>query len=298
MRSGIEPVYKPVGATSHDLVRAARAAWTGSDGKPPRMCHGGTLDPFADGLLLLLWGPATQLMERLHDAPKVYEAEVSWGRETDTGDAGGITTLAADASPLTPARLEDALSEQLGWQLQVPPATSAKKIDGEPAYERAHRGEAVELPPSRVYLHSARWVDHTLPHRSRLQITCRGGYYVRALARDLGRALDCGAHLSALTRTAIGPWQLPSTTNVPTLIQGAALHPWLPVRLLSDQELGALRRGEAISSGQLQTRHWHPPEGFPLPPGVARAMHQNRLVAILEASPEGWRAAPLLRAPI
>ena len=298
MRSGIEPVYKPVGATSHDLVRAARASWTGSDGKPPLMCHGGTLDPFADGLLLLLWGPTTQLMERLHDAPKAYEAEVVWGRETDTGDAGGQTTHEGETTGLTPAALADALAPHLGWQLQVPPSTSARKIGGEPAYRRVHRGESVELPPAHVYLHDARWIDHALPHRSRLRIVCRGGYYVRALARDLGRALGCGAHLSALTRTAIGPWQLPSETGSATLLRGAALHPWLPVRLLADHELGVLRRGGAIPSGQLQPRDWHPPAGYPLPQGVARAMHQGRLAALLEATPDGWRAQPMLRAPV
>src|SRR5205085_314882 len=102
-----------------------------------------------------------------------------------------------DASAMMPQDLDAALAGFLGWRDQVPPATSAKKIGGEPAYKKAHRGEEVVLPPSRVYLHEARWLSHDLPGKSRLLLTCRGGYYVRALARDLGRRLGCGGHLSA-----------------------------------------------------------------------------------------------------
>ena len=192
MTPGIHLLHKPVGVTSFSLVQPELG--------PVPVCHGGTLDPFAEGLLLLLAGPLTRTMELLHALPKTYVAEVVWGAETDNGDAGGKVVFTGDASALTPARLDEALAPLLGWTEQVPPPTSAKKIDGEPAYRKVHRGETVTLPPSRVYLHSARWLSHALPRSSRLLLTCRGGYYVRSLARDVGRALGCGAHLSALKK--------------------------------------------------------------------------------------------------
>src|SRR5207248_1409401 len=140
-----------------------------------RMCHGGTLDPFAHGLLLMLVGPATRLFEHLHAIPKVYEATVRWGVETDNGDPMGRAVFTGDASQLTPQRLEEALATFVGWQDQTPHATSAKRIGGERAYVRAHRGETVVMPESRVYLHEARWLGHDLAHASRPRIGARGG---------------------------------------------------------------------------------------------------------------------------
>ena len=185
---------------------ATQAEAEGGRGKKLSICHGGTLDPFAEGLLLLLVGPATRLMDFLHPIPKTYEAEVVWGAETDNGDLHGRILREGSPAALTPAALDAALAGFLGFREQVPPAHSNKRVDGERAYVKAHRGEAVELPPSTVYLHAAEWLSHALPRRSRLRLTCKGGYYVRALARDLGRTLGCGAHLGKLRRTAIGPW--------------------------------------------------------------------------------------------
>jgi tRNA pseudouridine55 synthase len=244
------------------------------------VCHGGTLDPFAEGLLLLLAGPATRLMDWLHPVPKVYEAEVTWGVETDNGDLLGRVVFQGDATALTPEQLEAALPPFLGWQEQVPPATSAKKVGGEPAYRKAHRGEAVELPPSRVYLHEARWLSHQLPHRSWLALTCRGGYYVRALARDLGRALGCGAHLARLHRTAIGPWGDPGP-GPRRWLHGRELLPWCPSRMLVGDEVNALKHGRGLAPGALQPPDWRLPEGFPDPEAPVRALHRGRLVALL-----------------
>src|SRR4029077_12213796 len=112
----------------------------------------------------------------------------------------------------------------LGWQEQVPPATSNKRVDGERAYQKAHRGEEVVLPPSRVYLHSARWLSHDLPRSSTLELVSGGGDYVRAPARDLGRATGAFGHLTKLRRAAIGPWRDPEQGRV--LLRGAELFPW------------------------------------------------------------------------
>src|SRR2546428_4104721 len=185
--AGIHLVHKPAGATSFSLVQAlmaeVRAAGVSRSGL--RVCHGGALDPFADGLLPLLVGSATRLFELLHPIPKEYLAEVAWGTETDNGDPLGRAVASGDVSGLSPVILDAALERFLGWQDQVPPATSNKRIGGERAYLRAHRGEEVILPPVRAYLHEAGWIAHHLPVTSRLRIVVRGGYYVRSLARDL-----------------------------------------------------------------------------------------------------------------
>lgn len=285
MRPGLYLTHKPVGATSFSTVRAFQQALAAQPGRPPPVCHGGTLDPFAEGLLLVLVGAATRLMDLLHAVPKAYEAEVVWGVETDNGDLGGSPIFQGSTAGLTPGALEEALRPLLGWSEQVPPATSAKKVRGEPAYRRVHRGEQVELPPSRVYLHEARWLEHELPVRSRLRLVCRGGYYVRALARDMGRALGCGAHLSRLRRTAIGPWEDPGPGQR-VGVYGEALLPWCARRVLSDREMGALKRGEPLERGTLLPPTWRLPAGFPEPPALVRALHQGRLVALLGEEPE------------
>ncbi|MBI5546768.1 MAG: tRNA pseudouridine(55) synthase TruB [Deltaproteobacteria bacterium] len=291
MLPGIYLVHKPKGPTSFEIVRgfgdeAAREALGGQKKLP--LCHGGTLDPFAEGLLLLLVGQATRLMELLHAVPKVYVAQIAWGLETDTCNPFGVEVLRADATSLTPDALEQAIPAFLGWRDQVPPATSAKKIGGEPAYKKVMRGEHVELPPSKVYLHSARWLSHDLPRSSRLEIVCRGGYYVRALARDLGRTLRCGAHLSALARTAIGPWGDPAEGRV--LVQGEGLLPWCRSRRLQASEAEDLRKGRPISLGEVRPADWAVPAGFPDPQGPIRALYEGRLVALLREAGEAGEA--------
>lgn len=280
MRPGLYLTHKPVGATSFSTVRAFQQELAALPGRQPPVCHGGTLDPFAEGLLLVLVGAATRLMDLLHAVPKAYEAEVVWGVEMDNGDLGGRPVFQGSTAGLTPQALEEALRPWLGWREQVPPATSAKKVRGEPAYRRVHRGEQVELPPSRVYLHEARWLEHELPVRSRLRLVCRGGYYVRALARDMGRALGCGAHLARLRRTAIGPWEDPGQEQR-VGVYGEALLPWYARRVLSDREMGALKRGEPLERGTLLPPTWSLPAGFPEPQALVRALHQGRLVALL-----------------
>ena len=240
MNPGIYLLHKPIGPTSFSVVKAFKAG--GAEGVeigqiaelgvivprnagagPPeiarpqvrpdasaasglKICHGGTLDPFASGLLLMLVEPATRLFDYLHDIPKTYEATVRWGIETDNGDPFGKVISSGDCSELSERRLDEALSGFVGWSEQTPHATSARRIDGERAYLKAHRGESVAMPMARVYLHEARWLGHDLsgqdlsgrylsgvdrPVQSRLRITVRGGFYVRALARDLSSFFCC-----------------------------------------------------------------------------------------------------------
>lgn len=294
IEAGIHLVHKTVGQSSFDVIRGYKRRAFEAGQKKLALGHGGTLDPFADGLLLVLAGQATRLMELMHPLPKTYVAEVAWGLETDTCDLQGLPLSEGDASRLTPAVLDAALAPFLGWTEQVPPATSAKKIDGEAAYKKAHRGEVVLMKPSRVFLHSARWIGHELPRRSTLEITCRGGFYVRSLARDLGRALGCGAHLAALHRTAIGPWGDPGQDQE-RLLTGADLLPWCPSRLLSEEEADHLSHGRAIPVGESRPATWALPEGFPDPGAPLRALHEGRLVALLKPAETGLRTFANLR---
>jgi tRNA pseudouridine55 synthase len=298
VESGIHLVHKTVGQSSFDMIRGFKRRAFEAGQKKLALGHGGTLDPFADGLLLVMAGQATRLMELMHPLPKTYVAEVAWGLETDTCDLHGKPVSEASAAHLTPEALDGALAPFLGWTDQVPPATSAKKIDGEAAYKKAHRGEEVVMKPCRVFLLSAHWIAHDLAHgqpqHSTLELTCRGGFYVRSLARDLGRALGCGAHLTALRRTAIGPWTDPGE-GLEHLLTGADLLPWCPSRLLSDEEADHLTHGRVIPMGEAEPATWAMPEGFPDPGAPLRAMHAGRLVALLKPIEDGLRTFANLR---
>jgi tRNA pseudouridine55 synthase len=295
MIPGIHLVHKPEGPTSFSLVQACiNAVRAEHSRKAPKICHGGSLDPFARGLLLILVEPATRLFDYLHSVPKVYEAAVRWGTETDNGDPLGRVTFTGDASALNPQQLNDALTTFVGWHDQTPHATSAKRINGERAYLKAHRGETVVMPASKVYLHEARWLSHALPRESRLYLTVRGGYYVRALARDLGRLLGCGAHLTSLHRTAIGPWRDPGPDKVIEL-HGRDILPWAATRILSDQDVGDLRHGQTIPVGDLLPPDWPLPPGFPDPQTPIRGFHLERFCFLLLPQDERLRLVSPLR---
>ncbi|MFL5309244.1 MAG: tRNA pseudouridine(55) synthase [Myxococcales bacterium] len=278
LEPGIHLLHKPAGSTSFSMVQPFLDE---ARGRRPRLavCHGGALDPFAEGLLPILVGRVTRAFELLHPIPKEYEAEVTWGAETDNGDPLGTVVARGDASALDPRGLDAALESFLGWREQVPPPTSNKRIGGERAYARAHRGEHFELPPVRVYLHEARWTWHDLPRASGLRLVVRGGYYVRSLARDLGRALGSRAHLSRLTRRSIGPWRDPGP-GARDLVQVPRLFPWYPSREIDAGDARVLRNGP-IPRGALRRPEWPLPAGFPDPRASVRALLDGELVAVL-----------------
>ena len=270
LEPGIHLLHKPAGSTSFSLVQPFIAEAKARGLKVP-VCHGGALDPFARGLLPILVGRATRLFDLLHPIPKQYEARVAWGAETDNGDLLGQVVARGDASTLTPERLDEALAAFVGWREQVPPSTSNKRVSGERAYARAHRGEHVELPAVRVYLHEARWIAHDLPNSSELRLLVRGGYYVRSLVRDLGRALRCRAHVAALSRHAIGPWRDPGPERR-ELVRGPQLLSWLRGRVVDAQEARSLRQGARIATGALRAPEWLLPEHFPEPEPLVRVL--------------------------
>ena len=219
-------------------------------------------------------------MDLLHPIPKTYVAEIAWGAETDNGDPLGTVTAKGDAARLTPGLLERALATFVGFRDQVPPRTSNKRVGGERAYRRAHRGESFELPPSRVYLHEATWLSHRLPQSSTVQLVTGGGYYVRSLARDLGRETGALAHLRALRRTAIGPWGDPPPLQS-VRVHGEDLFPWCASVHVDAEEARALRAGKGIRSREPEPPRWALPPGFPDPQAPVRALHDGELIAML-----------------
>jgi tRNA pseudouridine55 synthase len=298
MDPGIYLVHKSAGQTSFSLVQAfmeeVRASGLRRDKLPA--CHGGALDPFAEGLVLILAGQATRLMELLHPVPKTYLAEIAWGAETDTGDFLGQMTKSTKSLTVRERDLDAALPAFIGWHDQVPPATSNKRIGGERAYRRAHRGEEVLLPPSRVYLHSARWLAHDLPRRSTLELVTGGGYYVRSLARDLGRITGAFGHLTKLHRTAIGPWLDPDSGR--ELVRGRQLYPWCASVDIGERELALLRSRRGIERRPVEPPEWKLPAGFPDPDAPIRAFVAGRIVAMLRERDGLLYPSPVLRGPL
>lgn len=196
--AGVLVVDKAEGWTSHDVVATLRRVLG-----TRRVGHGGTLDPLATGVLPVLFGSATRLAEHLHRAAKAYLAEIVLGAETSTDDREGEPTERAPVPMLDDERVRDVFRAFEGRQRQRPPAFSSRRVGGVPAHRRARRGERVELAAREVEIHELLFVDRG-ERCVHFLVTCSGGTYVRALARDLGRALGTRAHLGALRRVAAG----------------------------------------------------------------------------------------------
>jgi tRNA pseudouridine55 synthase len=238
---GMLLVDKPAGPTSHDVVSVARRALG-----VRRVGHAGTLDPFATGLLVLLVGRATRLLPYIDAEPKVYEATVRFGVATDTDDVTGSAT--EEAALPSRASVERAIGELTGVILQEPPAFSAKQVGGRRSYAAARRGERLELQPVRVRVHEwdvRAWRADELD----VVITCSGGTYVRALARDLGRLSGSVAHLTALRRVRSGPFTVSRAATLDGVASGAAivLPPIEAVRSLPSERLGAEELARVIT---------------------------------------------------
>jgi tRNA pseudouridine55 synthase len=220
---GLLLVDKPAGVTSHDMVLAARRAYGERS-----IGHLGTLDPFATGLLLMLIGRATRLANFIVTEPKVYEATIRFGTETSTDDSTGA--VVRSAHPPETSAVQGAIESLTGDLMQVPPAFSAKSVDGERAYDSARRGEPLSLPPVAVRVH--RWDVHELEGDVvRATITCGTGTYVRALARDLGRETGSAAHLESLRRTRCGEFDVRDAASLQDL--RSAPPPLRPLRIVA-----------------------------------------------------------------
>ena len=255
MISGILNVNKPAGPSSFAVVRAVR--------RLPgvvRAGHGGTLDPAADGVLPVLVNLATRLADFVHEWPKTYLASVTFGITSDTGDREGSLVPSGDASRVSRGRIEALLPSFTGSIAQVPPLYSALKQGGEALYRKARRGEVVERRPRLVEIHAISLLDYDpATATGRLEVSSGRGMYVRSLAHDLGAALGCGAYLSGLTRTAVGPMTLADAVAMATLTEaGETWTRWLlpmdlplrewPVIALDAAAAAAIRRGQTVDA--------------------------------------------------
>ena len=268
---------KPTGPTSHDVVSVVRRAIG-----ERRVGHTGTLDPFASGLLVLLVGRATRLAQFLVEHTKSYRGVIRLGTTTDSCDSTGTVTSTNDAwTTLNEVHVTDAMTKLLGRQRHRPPAFSAKKVGGMRAYQLARRGEQPDIQEVDIEVFSFARTGWDSPNLQ-FETQVSSGTYVRALARDLGTDLGCGAHLAELRRTAVGPFSVDGALP-PEEVSPAHIRPALEavthLRSLAvdGADLESLLHGRAITA----------PE--PLSGSVA-LVAGDELVAVAEA--EGTRLRP------
>ncbi|MBP5786234.1 MAG: tRNA pseudouridine(55) synthase TruB [Kiritimatiellae bacterium] len=219
--TGFLLVDKPKGPTSHDLVSRVRGRF-----KVKKVGHGGTLDPMATGLMILLLGKATKLSDRVMGHDKVYEGTMKLGVETDTQDAEGEVVAERDASGVTREALEAAMEAMRGDRMQTPPMASARKVGGVPLYKLAREGKVVEREARLIHVYRFDLLEFA-PPEARFRVACTKGTYVRTLAHDVGAALGCGAHLSALRRTKVGDWDVAQAHPFEEIMEAYSLKPYV-----------------------------------------------------------------------
>jgi tRNA pseudouridine55 synthase len=248
--SGLLNVNKPAGMTSRAAVDLVQRL-----ARPEKAGHAGTLDPLATGVLIVCVGQATRLIEYVQRMPKRYTGTFLLGRHSPTEDTDGEVALVTD--PPLPARedLDVAARQFVGRSLQRPPAYSALKVAGRRAYDLARRGEAVALQPRPIDVYSLAVTRYEYPELV-LDVQCGGGTYIRSLGRDLAESLGTSAVMSALIRTAIGPWQVADAIDPRGLTAAdwrSRLEPQrkavedLPALELADDEIARLRQGLSIA---------------------------------------------------
>jgi tRNA pseudouridine55 synthase len=255
---GLIVVDKAAGMTSHDVVARIRRL-----AKTRRVGHGGTLDPMATGVLIIGVNRATRLLTYVIGSGKSYLATIRLGQATITDDAEGDVTATASTAEVTDEAIRAHLAGQVGEIDQVPSAVSAIKINGERAYKRVRDGETVEIPARRVTVHRLDVLDIRRPEGLDVvdvdvDVSCSSGTYIRAIARDLGTALQVGGHLTALRRTAVGSMTLDAASTLEQLEERApdvvglpmseAARQAFPQRVATEEETRVLRHGGPLST--------------------------------------------------
>jgi len=283
--NGVLVVDKPSGPTSHDVVgRVRRALGT------RRVGHTGTLDPLATGVLPLVIGRATRLAQFLSSDEKEYVADVAFGVSTSTYDALGSELPHEASAPVDLSRLDGALGEFRGTYLQTPPAFSAKKVSGKPAYELARSGASPELKPVQVTVTALEVLEQG-ERRASLRVVCSSGFYVRTLAHELGRRLGCGAYLAALRRARAGTFTLADAVPLDVLEQegvAAALRliplerllPAIPSVVLTEDGVRRALHGNLLPPSAHESE-------LPLTARVRLLDGAGQLVGIAELEPGG-----------
>jgi tRNA pseudouridine55 synthase len=272
-------IDKPAGCTSQDVVAAVRRGLSAK-----RAGHTGTLDPFATGLLIVLVGSATRLARFLPSEPKTYEAAIRFGSETDTGDGTGSVVRHAEAPDET--RVMDAIARLTGSFEQVPPAYSAKQVGGQRAYAMAREGRPLSLSPVTVRVDEWQVVRHD-GACWQARITVGSGTYIRALARDLGRLTNSAAHLTALRRVRIGPFEVNAALTLARVREAVTPMPAadalvnFPRARLDETEVALVRQGHIVHARI---------------PGARAALvdGSGALVAVAERCEDGWQPRVVL----
>jgi tRNA pseudouridine55 synthase len=293
-------INKPKGKTSHDVVDAVRhlAGFR-------QIGHLGTLDPLGTGVLVLLLGRATRLVQFYSGRRKRYAAGFRFGFATDTYDSDGEAQGPDTAPVLDASELQKLAAERIGRFEQMPPAFSAKKVAGRPAYELARKKQEVALKPVEVEIYEYKFVE-VEGSVARFVIECSSGTYIRSLAHEMGQRLGCGAHLAEITRTAVGEFSLEQAIPLEELAEASRagrfagcliklenLLPNFPrINVLPVIEK-RVRHGSKfnISVAQLQPGRAEPPPGAtteldggqPKPPRLRVFNQQDKLIAIAEA---------------
>lgn len=279
--SGILLIDKPRGITSNAaLGRAKRVLGIKKAG------HTGTLDPMASGLLALCFGEATKVSAFLLDGDKSYLAEVTLGVTTDSEDAEGSVLEEKPVPALDEPAIESVLARFRGAIEQVPPMFSALKHQGKRLYELARKGEQVERPARSVTIHELELLGFD-GQRLRIAVSCSKGTYIRSLARDIGEALGCGAHLSALRRTGSAPFSVENAVDLEQLDEldreqaRALLQP-------ADTALPGLPAVHLDASQAANLGHGRPVRLSPAPAGgLVRVYGEGRFMAIGESDGQG-----------
>ncbi len=283
--SGILNIDKPAGMTSHDVVDRVRQL-----SGQRRAGHAGTLDPSATGVLVVCLGQATRVAEYLMASDKVYQAQICLGMSTDTHDAEGQVTAIAEVD-VGEEEVRKALACFVGSIQQVPPMYSALKREGVPLYKLARRGIIVEREPRSIVIHSIELLDWDPPLLT-IRVKCSPGTYIRALARDLGQELGCGAHLQSLARLASGRFTLEKAVSLDELAQGD----WREFVHPLDEALLDFEPIVVDAQAEKRIRHGQQVEAPPFPPSIAgrgeskefrRAYsEEGGLIAILRHDPQ------------
>jgi tRNA pseudouridine55 synthase len=298
---GVLIVDKPVGPSSFAVLRRVRSlvarslAGPGGLSRRQLKCgHGGTLDPFASGVLPICIGEATKLAGFLLDADKAYEATVRFGVATDSADLTGAVVEHGPLDGLTESRLRDLVARFAGVIEQVPPMHSALKHQGRPLYAYAREGTEVVRAPRQVQIHEIEVLAFVPPDSLQLRLRCSKGTYVRVLAADLGRAAGTVAHLASLRRTASGPFRIEEAVTLadlearldarqplPMVSLGRALA-HLPGVTADGAAEAALVKGQRVSAAAVGL-----PEGMT---GRVRVMREDQsLLAVAEVGVDGAR---------
>jgi tRNA pseudouridine55 synthase len=259
---GIVNVNKAYGVSSHGVVQEVRRLFSHI-----KAGHSGTLDPMATGVLPVCLGRATRVVEYMIELPKIYHASVVFGKTTDTEDATGKTLETKAVPMLERAQVEEILSSFIGKIEQLPPLYSAVKYKGKPLYKWTRLGEEVPRKVRTALIYDIQVSEFDLNREPHLvfDVECSRGTYVRTLAADLGAKIGCGAHLSALTRLAVGPFKQENAYTIEDLENLAkagyletAVQPidsalvQLPHITLNSNQIEDLKQGKLVEYDQFE----------------------------------------------